>query len=47
MDLHDPQYQGFFVSHKEGVHKVFADYYCQDIPVDNLYAAVRQIRCRY
>ena len=36
MDLHDPQYQGFFVSYKKEVLDSFADYYHQDIPVDNL-----------
>ena len=37
MDLHDPQYQGFFVSYKHGALGLITDYYCQDIPVDNLY----------
>ena len=41
MDLHDPQYQGFFVSHKLEISDVFADPCYQDIPVDNLYATVR------
>lgn len=37
MDLHDPQYQGFFVCYQNKSSDAFADYCYQDIPVDNLY----------
>lgn len=40
MDLHDPQYQGFFVSYEKGNWNVLADYCYQDIPVDNLFDAL-------
>ena len=40
MDLHDPQYQGFFVSYEKGNSSVLADYCYQDIPVDNLFDAL-------
>ena len=39
MDLHDPQYQGFFVRYQNISSIAFADYWYKDIPVDNLYSA--------
>lgn len=47
MDLHDPQYQGFFVRYRNKSSYAFADYCYQDIPVDNLYNAFEKSPRRY